>query len=364
MQHQFQAAVSAIVPARNEELNIERAVRSIAAQPEIVEIIVVDDQSEDRTGEILQSLANEYRAVRVIRMDDLPAGWLGKPHALAAGARQASGDWLLFTDADTVHRPGSVGELLAHAQKQGADMLSLSPGQKLERWWEKAVIPLVFTELAALYPFEDVSDPGSPAAAANGQYILIRRAAYESVGGHAAAPDAILEDVELARRVKSAGWRLIFLPGAEWVETRMYRSFPEMWAGWTKNLFLLYRSQPDEIRTTIVRMMSDCAPASGLVTLSALLLCMLPENSALRRRFGLSPRWLVVPWLTLLTLVLAQQRKYGRQICRAGFPTRLSKYFVPGALLLTLILLNSVRTYQRTGLVRWKGRTYAVRTRP
>ncbi|MGH9448388.1 MAG: glycosyltransferase, partial [Terriglobia bacterium] len=118
--------VSAIVPARNEEANIARSVRSIAAQPEILEIIVVDDQSEDRTPEILKEL--EAPTLRILRVDHLPSGWLGKPHALVAGARIASGDWLLFTDADTEHRPGSLRTLVARAEESGLSMLSISPG--------------------------------------------------------------------------------------------------------------------------------------------------------------------------------------------------------------------------------------------
>ena len=235
-----EGAVSVIIPARNEEANIARVVRSVASQEGVREILVVDDQSSDGTPAILEGLKRQRPVRRWRRVESLPAGWTGKAHALAMGAREAAGDWLLFTDADTEHRPGSLKALLERAERDSADLLSVSPGQRVLTWWEKSVIPLVYAHLARLYRFEDVSNPESAAAAANGQYLLIRREAYERAGGHEAVRAEILEDVELARRVKAAGGRLIFLPGAGWVETRMYASFREMWQGWTKNLYLLY----------------------------------------------------------------------------------------------------------------------------
>jgi chlorobactene glucosyltransferase len=181
-----EGGVSVIVPARNEEANIERAVRSLAVQAGRGEILVVDDQSQDHTREILERLQWEIAALRVLRIESLPEGWLGKNYAVATAAKQAKGDWLLLTDADVEHQPGSLVTLLERAKAEQADMLSVSPGQETPTWWEKAVIPLVYVQLAKLYRFDEVSDPSSTAAAANGQYILIRREVYERVGGHQA----------------------------------------------------------------------------------------------------------------------------------------------------------------------------------
>ena len=202
--------VSVIIPARNEELNIARVVRSLAKQPGIREILVVDDQSTDQTGEILAALEAEIPLLRTLRVESLPEGWLGKTHAVAQAARAATGDWLLFTDADTEHQAGSLAELLQRAEDEHADLLSLSPGQETPTWWEKSVIPLVYVKLASLFRFEEVSDPHSPAAAANGQYLLVRREIYERSGGHEAVKSAILEDVELARRIKAQGGNCYF----------------------------------------------------------------------------------------------------------------------------------------------------------
>ena len=191
MPDQAPGRVSVIIPARNEEANIARVVRSVASQEGVREILVVDDQSSDGTPAILEGMKRELPMLRVMRVESLPAGWTGKAHALAMGAREAAGDWLLFTDADTEHRPGSLKALLERAERDSADLLSVSPGQRVLTWWEKSVIPLVYAHLARLYRFEDVSNPESAAAAANGQYLLIRREAYERAGGYQALRKAL-----------------------------------------------------------------------------------------------------------------------------------------------------------------------------
>ncbi len=345
-----ETSVSAIIPARDEERNIARAVRSLASQPDIGEIIVVDDQSQDRTPEILAELKKQCRALRTVRLDHLPEGWVGKPRAAAEGAKLAVGEWLLFTDADTEHYFGSLATLLARAELNHADLLSISPGQRMETWWEKAVIPLIYVQLARLYRFEEVNDPRSPAAAANGQYILIRKSVYERIGGHEAAREAVLEDVELARRVKAAGGRIVFLPGAGYAETRMYRTFDEMWRGWTKNLFLLYEGSSRRILKTAFEL---------------ILIAWMPQTIivAFLIWFSVSPSktWLVVAIVACAVLFLWSDWSYSRQLKRSGFPAHLWPYLWMGAPLLSLLLLSSLRAYKRTGSIEWKGRIYSVK---
>jgi glycosyltransferase involved in cell wall biosynthesis len=229
--------VSIIVPARNEEASLGDCLESLTAQSGLTfEIIVVDDASTDRTREIAQSFAG----VRVISAGPLPAGWTGKNSAVVAGTREAGGRWFLFTDADTVHQLGSLARALAEARANKAEMLSYSPEQIAVTFWEIAVLPVVFAELARQYPPQRVCDPASPIAAANGQYILIRRETYDAVGGHTAIADNLLEDVALARAVKGAGRSIRFRYAADAVRTRMYRSFRQLREGWTKNLALLF----------------------------------------------------------------------------------------------------------------------------
>lgn len=347
MAENLQGRVSVIIPARNEEANIARVVRSVASQGAVREVLVVDDGSSDRTEDILQELRGEIPALRVIRLEDLPEGWTGKSHALAEGARSSSAEWLLFTDADTEHRPGSLEALLARAESERADLLSVSPGQRLLTWWEKSVIPLIYVHLARLYRFEEVSDPQSPAAAANGQYLLIRREAYQRAGGHEAVRGEILEDVELARRVKAAGRRLIFLPGAEWVETRMYESFGQMWQGWTKNLYLLFGGKMGRILGTIaeVKFLDLGVPVAFFA------LCLLMVLG-----YGSAP--VALATVGVFLAALWRQWSYSAALERLGFDSRLANYLVPGACLFVLLLINSVLAHRWKGSVRWKGREY------
>ena len=345
-----QDVVSIIVPARNEEANIERVLRSLAVQQGVREILVVDDQSEDRTAEILEALKAEMPLLRVLHIDSLPEGWLGKTYAVSVAAREASGDWLLFTDADTEHLPGSLAAMLERTEKEGADLLSLSPGQITPTWWEKAVIPLVYVSLASLYRFEDVSNPRSPAAAANGQYLLIRRAVYERVGGHEAIRNEVLEDVELAKRVKTAGGKLLFLPGAAWVQTRMYSSFREMWAGWSKNLYLLYgRSLARILKALGELCWVDLLPQFFFLVL---LMCLLSGRRSLI---------VLVGTLASLLVIMVRQARYTRAVTHLGFTSRVAAWRLEGAVILAALLLNSVIAHRLAHHVDWKGRRYSTR---
>jgi len=232
-----QPQISVIVPARNEEASLADCLQSLVSQTGVpFEIIVVDDHSTDRTREIAES----FPTVKVIEAGPLPEGWTGKNNAVTAGAKAAQGEWLLFTDADTIHLPGSLAAALKEARDNSAELLSYSPEQIAVTFWEMATLPVVFAELARPYSPSKVSDPSSPIAAANGQYILIRRDTYDAVGGHAAIAGNILEDVALASAVKRSGRKIRFRYGANAVRTRMYRNYRQLRDGWTKNLALLF----------------------------------------------------------------------------------------------------------------------------
>jgi len=345
-----QDVVSIIVPARNEEANIERVLRSLAVQERVREILVVDDKSEDRTAEILEAMKAEMPLLRVLRIDSLPEGWLGKTYAVSVAAREAAGDWLLFTDADTEHLPGSLSALLERAEREEADLLSLSPGQITPTWWEKAVIPLVYVSLARLYRFEDVSNPRSPAAAANGQYLLIRRAVYERVGGHEAIRNEVLEDVELAKRVKAAGGKVLFLPGAAWVRTRMYGRFGEMWAGWSKNLYLLYGRSLARILEALGELCAvDLLPQFFFIVL---LMCLLSGRRSVV---------VLVGTLASLLVIMVRHARYMRAVTRLGFDSRVAAWRLEGAVILAALLVNSAIAHRLAHHVDWKGRRYSTR---
>jgi cellulose synthase/poly-beta-1,6-N-acetylglucosamine synthase-like glycosyltransferase len=255
-------AVSVIVPARNEEASLKNCLDSLVAQTNVAfEIIVINDHSTDRTHEIASSFSD--KRVRVVEAGALPAGWTGKNNAVTAGAKVAHGEWLLFTDADTVHFPGSLARSIEEATRQHAALLSYSPQQVVKGVWEKAVMPVIFAELAASFRPSQVSDPNSPAAAANGQYLLITREAYDAVGGHAAIAAKLLEDVALARAVKKSGRKICFRFGGDAVRTRMYRTFAQLREGWTKNLVLLF---PSPMRLATLRALEFILIVSSFAT--------------------------------------------------------------------------------------------------
>jgi glycosyltransferase involved in cell wall biosynthesis len=329
--------VSVIVPARNEEACLGACLQSLLAQNDVVfEIIVVDDQSTDRTREIALSFATPQ--VRVIEAGPLRAGWTGKNNAVTAGSRVARGQWLLFTDADTIHLPGSLARSLEEAKRHGAALLSYSPEQIVKGFWEKAVMPVIFAELAAGYRPSQVSNPKSPAAAANGQYILIAREAYDAVGGHAAIAASLLEDVALARAVKRSGRKIFFRYGGDAVRTRMYRSFDQLREGWTKNLVLLFSSP---VRLAVLR------------TLEFVLIVASFAISIVAALRGHRQPVLVAGMLGVILYALLLTR-----IRRAHFSWDASILALFGLPMFSYLLLRSKNAHQK-GNVPWKGRKYS-----
>ncbi len=334
--------VSVIVPARNEEASLGACLESIVAQTGVpFETIVVDDHSTDRTREIAAS----FSGVQIIEADPLPDGWTGKNNAVTAGARAARGEWLLFTDADTVHIPGSLARALAEARENSADLLSYSPEQIAVTFWEMATLPVVFAELARQYPPAKASDPNSPLAAANGQFILITREAYDAVGGHAAIAKEILEDVALARAVKTSGRKIRFRYAADAVRTRMYRNFHQLREGWTKNLALLFPN-PGELAVQEF-VLFVCTVATGWVMLRVAL------TGNLHLIFTMNPVVLTAAsFLYLLFHLFSLLRT-------AHFPWKANLLVLFGLPMFSYLLLRSKRA-RRKGSIPWKGRTYAA----
>jgi len=296
-------------------------------------MIVVDDGSTDRTSEITRSFA-----VRLIEAGPLPEGWSGKSNAVCAGVQQARGFWLLFADADTVHLPGSLARSLAEAKRHGAEMLSYSPAQELHGFAERAVMPVIFAELAAKYKPREVSDPNSPAAAANGQYLLITREAYDAVGGHAAIAASLLEDVELARAVKRSGRRIRFRFGGDAVRTRMYRSFPQLVEGWTKNLALLFKTPA---RLALTRLLEFLAIVCGLVFVA----------------LGRSDLRLAVLAAAAVALIYLN---FLRRVVKAHAGAVSSALAIFGLPIFSYLLLRSKLYYKWRRSVTWKGRRYST----
>ncbi len=259
--------VSIIVPARNEERSLGRCLDSLLEQDyRDFELIVVDDQSTDRTADLIKSRTKQDSRIHSLQVTSLPDGWTGKNYALACGVDEAQGEWLLFTDADTTHAPHALRENLAFAQHHHIDMLSMTPDQECVSVWEQLLQPTVFETLSHWFSYRRINDQTDEQAAGNGQYIMIRRSLYENIGGHEGIKRCILEDVELARRAKHAGGKLWFAPAQGKVRVRMYHTFKEIWNGWAKNLYLLQgRSMRGLLRTSARTTLLDVAPATVLL---------------------------------------------------------------------------------------------------
>lgn len=328
--------VSAIIPARNEEAVIATCIESLGRQPEIGEILVVNDQSSDGTAKVVRSLMEKTPQLRLLEANGLPDGWVGKNHALWIGAQQAKGAWLLFTDADAEHEPNSAAQALQLVSEKNAALVSFSPEQITTTWYEKSLIPYIYLRLANRFSYEAVNDPKSSAAAANGQYLMIRRDVYDQIGGHTAVAGEILEDVAIAIRAKSAGHPIWFASGKGIVRVRMYRSFEAMWQGWKKNLYRLMGGTP----WTVLRETESSLPWIPFLLLLA--------------------GW-KYPFLLFIGVLflIARQTSYGLDLARNQYPFSLIFYYVPAVLLYVGVLWASYRSHAN-GRIEWKGREYSI----
>ena len=341
--------ISICIPARNEAGNIRRSVEAALAQtyPNF-EVIVVDDRSTDDTPRLLAALSGDPR-LRVLHGAELPEGWAGKPHALAQAAQAARGEWLCFLDADTFLTPQALASCYLTALATRADLFTLLTRQVTGTFWEKVVMPLVMTALSVGFPPRKVNDPRSPRAVANGQFILIRRSVYEQIGGHARIRDEIVDDKALAELVKYSGRRLVLADGRHVAQTRMYTSFPQLWEGWTKNVFLGLRHQPGLVLLG--------AFGGLLMVLSALFLPVWPllGLSWLLRGGGL-PALAVIVEALLLWLALLYAR------ARVAHAMRISRWYaftLPlGAAVFAAIMLTSGWKVVSGRGVTWRGRRY------
>jgi chlorobactene glucosyltransferase len=335
--------LSIVVPARNEERNIDGCVRSLLGQTGIdVEVIVVDDGSTDATREILARLAAEFARLRVVDGAPLPPGWAGKPWACTQGARVATGGWLLFTDADSRHAPDAAVSALAFALASGVDALTIMTFQELGSLVERALLPSILGMIVfASGSIAALNDPSLPERAlANGQFILVERRAYEALGGHAALRAEIVEDLSFARALKADGrFRLRLADGTAFVRVRMYQSFGELWNGFTKNVYLGARGDLPAIAGGV----GLCLALSAAPPLLAL--------DALRRK---RPRE-AAEAMAATAAVIAVAR---RNAAFGGFPPGTAWLAPLGIAVFATIALNSTGRALFGRGVAWRGRRY------
>lgn len=230
-------SVSILIPMRNEELNAERCLTSLLSldYPKY-EIIVLNDDSEDKTAEILSNFINNKK-IKILENHYLPEGWIGKNYACKILSEHATGNYLLFSDADTVHNPQSLKKIIEYSKLTNTDLLSVIPKQELISLSEKLLVPLLYFVLFVFLPMFMLKNNRFPKFSASiGQYLLFKRSAYEKIGGHLSVKSSIIEDIHLARRIKENNLKLSLLDGVDLISCRMYSNMNEIINGFSKNI--------------------------------------------------------------------------------------------------------------------------------
>lgn len=341
------STVSVLIPARNEARCIRTCVMSVLEQGESVrEIIVLNDNSEDDTENIVSSISVHNPRVRVLRANHLPAGWTGKCNALHQLANAATGEVLLFLDADTKLRPGAIDACVHHFERLGLDALSCL-GERVqtstvEKMWEP-VWPIVLFLLVG--PLDRAGLRESQVNFASGAWFLIRRTVYDAIGGHAAIRNEVVEDCALAGRIKQAGFNMAIADAPELYELRMYSTARELWAGWSKNAFRLITTFLRRTRRTAV-----------VVVAIILLATVLPFVPAFLAVIGAAPELSLFSAYGPAALALAASLAIRLATRRHAF------YFwslpIGGLLAASVLVYSAACVLSGRGVV-WKGRHYA-----
>ena len=338
--------VSVLIPARDEEANIARCLRSVLAQDHPrIEVIVLDDRSTDRTGAIVDGFAAQDQRVRRVAGEPLPAGWKGKCHALHQASAGASGSWLLMIDADVELAPGALTAALGAASALDAEMVSWFARQRVVTSWERVLQPLILDFILTHSDPRRVNDPACEDCIANGQFLMVRTEVYREVGGHEPVCDSIVEDMAFSRLIKSAGFRYRLLDGVDVMWTRMYASLGEIWRGWTKNFFAgLHGRRGVVVAALVYLVFTGVLPFALLAIAIASAACGAPA-----------------PWFLALSGVsVTALYAYRLAIIRRTVPPSLLGVLLHplAAVVLGAIIVESTRRAATGAPVSWKGRDY------
>jgi chlorobactene glucosyltransferase len=341
--------VSVIIPARNEAYQVETVVHSAlaSAYPDF-EVIVVDDRSTDDTAEIVARLASRVTRLKLVRGLELPSGWYGKPWACHQGADAATGDILLFTDADTKHSPDLLGRAVAMLTREQADLLTVAPRQLIIGFWERVIMPQIWVMLGLRYHPDTVNAARTPRdVIANGQFMMFPRASYLALGGHSAVKAQVVEDLAMAQRVVQSGRKLFFAFAYDQMETRMYRNLRDVVEGWSKNLFIGGRQSwgASPLLRAVTPLLMMANEIFWLVPPVVLLLAATGAMPALLFPAALATAFAVAYW-SLISFGMQAPLWYG--LC-----------YPMGAAMTLYILARS--TWRGRRKVEWRGRVYDER---
>ncbi|MBW7906703.1 MAG: glycosyltransferase [Phycisphaerae bacterium] len=334
-------SLSVLVAAKDEGENIGRCLDTLLGQqyPEL-QVIAVNDRSADDTGAIIDRRAAADPRLTALHVQSLPEGWFGKNHAMHTGVSHARGEWLAFTDADcTFDSPLLLAAAVAHADRHGIDFLSVLPRLEARGFWERVVQPVAGGVLLIWFPPRRVNDPRSACAYANGAFMLLRRSAYERLGGHVPVRATLNEDMHLARRAKQLGLRLKVVRGGDLYRVRMYEGFPQIWRGWTRIFYGCFGTLPRLVGSVLLLSLFSLSP---YLTIALAPLC----GSA----------W---PWLAGAGVftVAAQQSVLVAFYRLTGNSPWLAATYPLGAAVCLGMTLNAIRRLGGTTTT-WRGTTY------
>ena len=347
--------LSVLVAAKDEEENIETCVRTLMDQdyPDF-ELIVINDRSSDRTGQILDRLAAEYTArgderLRPVHVTELRQGWFGKNNAMREGVARASGEWLCFSDADcrqTSRRTLSMA--MRQALENDIDFLSVLPVLETHGFWERVIQPVCGAIMVLWFNPGRVNDPRSRAAYANGAFMLLSRKAYESIGGHEPVRNQVNEDMHLARLAKAAGLRLFVMQNRDLYQTRMYTGFGQMWRGWSRIFYGCFGSYARLLASLGVLLTVSVMPYVSLVlALIAVAVMGWAEAS---------------PWRWVLAFaaaaVILNQILIVRFYRLSQADARYAPTYILGSVIGVGMLINALFKIGGTSPTVWRGTTY------
>jgi chlorobactene glucosyltransferase len=340
--------VAVIVPARDERENIGPCVKSLMDQDypsDRLRIVVVDDESRDGTAEIAAAMARQDPRITLLSTSPLPPGWKGKVNGCCTGAHAvpAKVQWLCFLDADMRARPQAIASAVQCALAERLDLLSLAPRHELGSFAERLMLPCGHYLLAFTQDIARIQAPESKEVIATGQFMLLRRAAYEDIGGHAAVCHDICEDLQLARLMKWGGYKVMLHDGGKLLSTRMYTGWRTLWPGFAKNLIDLVGGPVRTVSTAFAAV----AVAWAAVLLPAFDLYATANGSSLAAVAAIPA---VLGALAAFSLHVAGTRHF-------DIPFWYGLIFPVGYTAGALMGLDSLR-WRLIGRVRWKGRVY------
>jgi chlorobactene glucosyltransferase len=340
--------VTIIVPARNEQLNIGPCIGALLDQnypKEHLTIIAVDDHSTDSTYAVASSIAGRSSQAKVVQSPALPPHWVGKSHACWIGSSisRTEDEWLCFIDADVEAEPELLASAMHVAVSQQLDLLSLTPRLRLGSVAERLVIPCGLYLMGFCQNLALVQSHGSDMVTATGQFMLVRKRVYESVGGHAAVRDAICEDVQLALLIKRAGGRVILQDGKFLLSARMYTGWSSLWTGISKNLVDMLGGE----RATLIT-----AAIAFALSWACVLIPALDAASCARGIPG--------SCIALIPALMGSLAAFGFHVAGSLYfqiPFWYGLLFPFGYSIGACIAIESLRRRRRRRIV-WKGRTY------